>query len=45
MESEKFQFIKVKTRVVRPPKDKIFDIIDGLEVKDGDIVFITDRID
>ncbi|MDR3126395.1 MAG: coenzyme F420-0:L-glutamate ligase [Rickettsiales bacterium] len=37
-------FIPVKTRVVRPPKDEIWDIIDGLEVKDGDIVFITSKI-
>jgi len=37
-------FISVKTRVVKPPKDEIWDIIDGLEIKDGDIVFITSKI-
>ena len=44
MESESLNFIKVKTRIVEPPKDEIFDIIDGLEVKDGDIIFITSKI-
>jgi F420-0:gamma-glutamyl ligase len=39
-----FQFIPVKTRVVHPPKDEIWDIIDGLDVRDGDIVFITSKI-
>ena len=27
-----------------PPKDEIWDIIDGLEVREGDIVFITSKI-
>lgn len=40
----KLEFIPVKTRVVRPPKDEIDDIIDSLEVKDGDIIFITSKI-
>ena len=44
MKTENFEFIKVKTRVVNPPKDDIFDIIDGLEVKNGDIIFITSKI-
>lgn len=29
-------FIPVKTRIVHPPRDDISDIIDSLEVKDGD---------
>ena len=33
-----------KTRVVQPPKDDIYDIIGGLDVKDGDIIFITSKI-
>lgn len=37
-------FIPVKTRIVRPPKDNILDIIDSLEIKNGDIVFITSKI-
>lgn len=44
MENVDFKFIKIKTRIVRPPKDEIFDIIDGLEVKEGDIIFITSKI-
>ncbi len=40
----KIEFIPVKTRVVTPPQDDIFDIIDSLEVKDGDIIFITSKI-
>lgn len=40
----KIEFVPVKTRVVRPPKDEIWDIIDALEVCDGDIVFITSKI-
>ncbi len=42
--SEKFEFIKIKTRVICPPKDEIFDIIDKLAIHDGDIVFITSKI-
>ena len=40
----KIEFIPVKTRIVHPPKDEIWDIIDNLEVKNGDIVFITSKI-
>ena len=40
----KLEFIPVKTRIVRPPKDDILDIIDSLDVKDGDIIFITSKI-
>lgn len=40
----KIEMLPVKTRLVRPPKDEIWDIIDGLEVKEGDIVFITSKI-
>ena len=38
------EFLPIKTRIVRPPRDDIFDIIDGLEVRDGDIVFVTSKI-
>jgi len=37
-------FIPIKTRIVKPPKDEIWDILDGLETKDGDVVFITSKI-
>lgn len=40
----KIEIIPVKTRVVRPPKDEIFDILDSLEVREGDIVFISSKI-
>ena len=40
----KYEFIPVKTRVVMPPKDEIWDIVDSLEVRDGDVVFITSKI-
>ncbi|MBI2607643.1 MAG: coenzyme F420-0:L-glutamate ligase [Candidatus Doudnabacteria bacterium] len=38
------QFIKVKTRKVLPPKDEIYDILDKLKLKDGDIAVITSKI-
>ena len=37
-------FIPVKTRIVRPPRDEIWDIVDKLEVEEGDIIFITSKI-
>lgn len=37
-------FIPIKTRIVHPPKDDISDIIDSLEIEDGDIIFITSKI-
>lgn len=40
----KLNFIPVKTRIVHPPKDDTTDIIDNLDVKDGDIIFITSKI-
>lgn len=40
----KLDFIPIKTRIVRPPKDDISDILDALDVKDGDIIFITSKI-
>ena len=40
----KIEILPVKTRIVNPPKDEIWDIVDQLEVKDGDIVFITSKI-
>lgn len=40
----KIELLPIKTRLVHPPKDEIWDIIDKLEVKDGDIVFITSKI-
>lgn len=40
----KIEILPIKTRIVHPPKDEIWDIIDALDVKDGDIVFITSKI-
>lgn len=40
----KMEFITINTRVVKPPKDEIWDIVDSLTVQDGDIVFITSKI-
>lgn len=37
-------FELVKTRIVKPPKDEIWDIIDGLKVEENDIIFITSKI-
>lgn len=39
-----FNLIPVKTRIVHPPRDNISDIIDALDVEDGDIIFITSKI-
>lgn len=40
-----FEFIPIRTRLVRPPKDEIWDILDSLpELKEKDIVFITSKI-
>jgi F420-0:gamma-glutamyl ligase len=39
-----FEFIPIKTRVVHPPQDKVWDILDQLEIRDGDILFITSKI-
>jgi len=39
-----FKFIPIKTRIVQPPKDEIWDILDSIHIKDGDIVFITSKI-
>ena len=38
------EFIPVKTRIVNPPKDEIWDIIDSLKIEDGDIIFISSKI-
>ena len=38
------KFIPIKTRIIRPPKDEIWDILDNLKIRDGDIVFITSKI-
>lgn len=38
------EFIPVKTRIVTPPKDEIWDIIDNLKIEDSDIIFITSKI-
>ena len=40
----KIEFIPIRTRIIHPPKDDIMDIIDSLDVKDGDIIFITSKI-
>lgn len=40
-----FQFTPIKTRIVMPPKDEIWDILDSLPpLYDGDILFITSKI-
>ena len=36
----KLEFLPIKTRIVQPPKDEIWDILDSLDIKEGDIVFI-----
>ena len=38
------EFIPVKTRIVKPPKDEIWDLIDNLKVENSDIIFITSKI-
>lgn len=40
----KFEILPIKTRVVQPPKDEIWDILETLKIKEGDIVFITSKI-
>ena len=40
----KIEFIPVKTRIINPPKDDINDIIGSLDIKDGDIVFISSKV-
>ena len=41
----KLDFIPIKTRIVNPPKDEIWDIIDDLpKLENNDIVFITSKI-
>lgn len=40
----KFEFLPIKTRVVRSPKDDIMDIFDSLEIQNGDIIFVTSKI-
>ena len=40
----KIEFIPIKSRVVHAPKDDIYDIIDSLDVRNGDVVFITSKI-
>lgn len=38
------KIIPIKTRIVKLPKDNIFDIFDNLEICDGDILAITSKI-
>ena len=40
----KIEFIPVKTRIINPPKDDISDILNSLDVKDGDIIFISSKV-
>lgn len=40
----KLEFIPIKTRTICPPRDDIYDILDSLELKDGDIIFVTSKI-
>lgn len=40
-----FTFTPIKTRIVQPPKDEIWDILDSLPpLQDKDILFITSKI-
>lgn len=40
-----FEFTPIRTRLVRPPKDEIWDILDSLPpLREKDIVFITSKI-
>jgi len=38
------KIIPIKTRVVKLPKDNIFDIFDKLKIENGDIVIVTSKI-
>ena len=38
------KFIPIKTRTFNPPKDEIWDTLDKLKLKDGDILVITSKI-
>jgi|SRR3989344_631420 len=38
------QLIPVKTRVIRPPKDDIYDVLDKLQLREKDILIITSKI-
>ena len=40
----KLEIIPIKTRIVQPPKDDIWDIIDNLKVKDGKLICIRPEI-
>ncbi len=40
-----FEFLPIRTRLVHPPKDDIFDILDSLPaLQEKDIIFITSKI-
>ncbi len=40
-----FNFIPIKTRIIHPPKDEIWDILDNLQpLQEKDILFITSKI-
>jgi len=36
--------IPIKTRIVQPPKDNIYDILDGLELQEKDVLLVTSKI-
>ncbi|MBQ7202243.1 coenzyme F420-0:L-glutamate ligase [Candidatus Saccharibacteria bacterium] len=40
----KIEFLPIKTRIINPPKDDISDILNALEIKDGDIIFISSKV-
>ena len=40
----KIELIPIKTRIIHPPKDDIFDVWDKLEVRENDIVFVSSKI-
>lgn len=40
----KLDFLPVKTRIINPPRDDISDILDSLDIQDGDIIFISSKV-
>ncbi len=41
----KMQFLPVKTRILNPPQDDIFDVLENMpSLNEGDVVFITSKI-
>lgn len=38
------KIIPIKTRIIKPPKDNIYDLLDNLILQEWDIIFITSKI-